>query len=55
MQASQLYRLARLKREALSLGGIAGPSDRAGLEASFERMLSSFGMAFQTIVSLSTS
>jgi hypothetical protein len=55
MQASQLYRLARLKREALSLGGIAGPSDCAGLEASFERMLSSFGMAFQTIVSLSTS
>ena len=54
-QATQLYRLARLKREALSLGGIAaGPSDRAGLEASFERMLASFGMAFQPIVSLST-
>jgi EAL domain-containing protein (putative c-di-GMP-specific phosphodiesterase class I) len=53
-QASQLYRLARLKREALSLGGIAGPSDRAGLEASFERVLASFGMAFQPIVSLST-
>ena len=27
-QATQLYRLARLKREALSLGGIAGASDR---------------------------
>jgi len=53
-EATQLYRLARLKREALSLGGIAGPSDRAGLEASFERVLASFGMAFQPIVSLST-
>jgi EAL domain-containing protein (putative c-di-GMP-specific phosphodiesterase class I) len=52
-QATQLYRLARLKREALSLDGIAGPSDRAGLEASFERVLASFGMAFQPIVSLS--
>jgi len=54
MQATQLYRLARLKREALSIGGIAGPSDRAGLEASFERALASFGMAFQPIVSLSS-
>jgi EAL domain-containing protein (putative c-di-GMP-specific phosphodiesterase class I) len=53
-QATQLYRLARLKREALSIGGIAGPSDRAGLEASFARALTSFGMAFQPIVSLST-
>jgi EAL domain-containing protein (putative c-di-GMP-specific phosphodiesterase class I) len=53
MQATQLYRLARLKREALSIGGIAGPSDRAGLEASFSRALASFGMAFQPIVSLS--
>lgn len=52
-QATQLYRLARLKREAINLGGIAGPSDRAGLEASFERVLASFGMAFQPIVSLS--
>jgi len=54
LQATQLYRLARLKREALSIGGIAGPSDRAGLEASFSRALASFGMAFQPIVSLST-
>jgi EAL domain-containing protein (putative c-di-GMP-specific phosphodiesterase class I) len=54
IQATQLYRLARLKREALSIGGIAGPSDRAGLEASFSRALASFGMAFQPIVSLST-
>jgi EAL domain-containing protein (putative c-di-GMP-specific phosphodiesterase class I) len=53
-QAARLYRLARLKREAISLGGIAGPSDRAGLEAAFERVLASFGMAFQPIVSLST-
>ncbi len=52
-QATQLYRLARLKREAINLGGSAGPSDRAGLEASFERVLASFGMAFQPIVSLS--
>jgi EAL domain-containing protein (putative c-di-GMP-specific phosphodiesterase class I) len=52
-QATRLYRLARLKREAISLGGIAGPSDRAGLEAAFERMLATFGMAFQPIVSLS--
>jgi EAL domain-containing protein (putative c-di-GMP-specific phosphodiesterase class I) len=53
IQATQLYRLARLKREALSIGGIPGPSDRAGLEASFARALASFGMAFQPIVSLS--
>ena len=54
MQATQLCRLARLKREALSLAGLAGASDRAGLEASFERALASFGMAFQPIVSLSS-
>jgi EAL domain-containing protein (putative c-di-GMP-specific phosphodiesterase class I)/CheY-like chemotaxis protein len=54
LQATQLYRLARLKREALSIGGIAGPSDRAGLEASFARALASFGMAFQPIVSLAS-
>ncbi len=54
VQATQLYRMARLKREALNLGGLAGPSDRAGLEASFERALASFGMVFQPIVSLST-
>lgn len=52
-QATQLCRLARLKREALTLAGVAGPSDRACLEASFERALASFGMAFQPIVSLS--
>ncbi len=53
MEATQLCRLARLKREALSLVGLAGPADRAGLQASFERALASFGMAFQPIVSLS--
>ena len=51
--ASQLYRMARIKREAIGLGGSAGPSDRAGLEAIFERALASFHMAFQPIVSLS--
>ena len=51
--AARLYRMARLKREAIGLGGSAGPSDRAGLEASFERALASFHMAFQPIVSLS--
>jgi EAL domain-containing protein (putative c-di-GMP-specific phosphodiesterase class I) len=54
MQATQLCRLARLKREALSLAGLAGPSNRAGLQASFERAMATFGMAFQPIVSLST-
>ena len=54
LEATQLCRLTRLKREALSLTGLAGLSDRAGLEASFERALASFGMAFQPIVSLST-
>ena len=54
VEATQLCRLARLKREALSLAGLAGPSDRAGLEASFERAMASFGMAFQPIVALSS-
>jgi EAL domain-containing protein (putative c-di-GMP-specific phosphodiesterase class I) len=54
LEATQLYRLACLKREALSIGGIAGPSDRAGLEANFSRALASLDMAFQPIVSLST-
>jgi EAL domain-containing protein (putative c-di-GMP-specific phosphodiesterase class I) len=50
-QASQLYRLARLKREALDLAGIAGPSDRIGLEVSFDRALASLHVVFQPIVS----
>ena len=52
-EATQLCRLARIKREALSLAGLASPLDRAGLETNFERALASFGMAFQPIVSLS--
>jgi EAL domain-containing protein (putative c-di-GMP-specific phosphodiesterase class I) len=51
-QASQLYRLARLKRQALDLAGIAGPSDRVGLEVSFDRALASLHVVFQPIVSL---
>jgi EAL domain-containing protein (putative c-di-GMP-specific phosphodiesterase class I) len=50
-KAMQLYRLARMKREALALLGMAGgASDRAGLEAGFERALSSLWMAWQPIV-----
>jgi len=50
-RAEQMYRLARMKREALALLGTgAGESDRAGLEASFERALASLWMAFQPIV-----
>jgi EAL domain-containing protein (putative c-di-GMP-specific phosphodiesterase class I) len=50
-QAIQLYRLARMKREALDLLGIiGGPSDRAGLEAGFERALTALWVAVQPIV-----
>jgi EAL domain-containing protein (putative c-di-GMP-specific phosphodiesterase class I) len=50
-RASQLHRLARTKREAMSLAGEGhAPADRAGLEASFESALSSLWMAFQPIV-----
>lgn len=50
--AVRLYRMARLKREALDLMGTAGKNlgDRAGLEASFERALTSLTMAYQPIV-----
>jgi len=49
--AVQLYRLARMKRQALALLGLAGgPSDRAGLEASFERALGSLWVALQPIL-----
>jgi len=41
-QASKLYRLARMKREALELHGAkAGASDRVGLELTFRRALES--------------
>lgn len=50
-RAIQLYRLARLKREALQVLGMTGrASDRVGLEASFARALSSLWIAFQPIV-----
>jgi EAL domain-containing protein (putative c-di-GMP-specific phosphodiesterase class I) len=51
-RAVYVYRLARAKREALSLLGTSSGegSDRAGLEASFERALTSLWMAYQPIV-----
>ncbi len=54
-RANLLHRMARVKREALDLvsdGGL-GVSDRAGLEASFDRALSSIWMAYQPIVRMS--
>jgi EAL domain-containing protein (putative c-di-GMP-specific phosphodiesterase class I) len=51
-RASQLHRMARMKRDALKLVGDGGrqAGDRAGLEASFDRALQSLWMAFQPIV-----
>jgi EAL domain-containing protein (putative c-di-GMP-specific phosphodiesterase class I)/ActR/RegA family two-component response regulator len=51
-RASQLYRLARMKREALVVLGTGSGegADRLALEASFERALESLWMAFQPIV-----
>src|SRR5262245_65384460 len=50
-QAVQLYRLARIKREALDFLGIGGgASDRAGLEAGFERALTSLWVDLQPIL-----
>ncbi|HVR21452.1 MAG TPA: EAL domain-containing response regulator, partial [Polyangiaceae bacterium] len=51
-QASQLYRLARIKREALGLAGVVGPSDRVGLEVTFRHALASLSLAFQPILSV---
>lgn len=52
--AVRLHKLARLKREALSLTGAdAQPGDRIALEGAFERALSGLWLAFQPIVSLS--
>jgi EAL domain-containing protein (putative c-di-GMP-specific phosphodiesterase class I) len=51
-QASQLYRLARVKREALGLAGVVGPSDRVGLEVTFQQALAALSLAFQPIVSV---
>src|SRR5262245_61300814 len=49
--ASRLHRMARLKREALAAVGLEGrlPSDRAGLEARFDRALASLRLVFQPI------
>jgi len=51
-RASQLYRLARAKREAQTLlgTGTGEGSDRLALEVSFERALDSIWIAFQPIV-----
>lgn len=52
VRASQLYRLGRAKRMAMSvLGNTRGEgSDRAGLDASFRRALDSLWMAYQPII-----
>jgi EAL domain-containing protein (putative c-di-GMP-specific phosphodiesterase class I) len=50
-RARKLYRLARMKREALKLlGANAVSADRAGLEASFDSALESLWIAFQPIL-----
>src|SRR5688572_20014381 len=50
-RAVQVYRLALMKREALSIiGQVRPPSDRVGLEVSFERALDGMWMAFQPIL-----
>ncbi|MFO0565142.1 MAG: EAL domain-containing response regulator [Polyangiaceae bacterium] len=53
--AVRYHRMARIKaRAAEALGTDAMPSDRAGLEASFERALETLWMAYHPIVSAST-
>jgi EAL domain-containing protein (putative c-di-GMP-specific phosphodiesterase class I) len=51
-RASQLHRMALMKREAFKLLGEANlqAGDRAGLQVSFDRALDSMWMAFQPIV-----
>jgi EAL domain-containing protein (putative c-di-GMP-specific phosphodiesterase class I) len=51
-RAVQLHRMALMKRQALELLGADGrqASDRAGLEASFDRALAGLWMAFQPII-----
>jgi EAL domain-containing protein (putative c-di-GMP-specific phosphodiesterase class I) len=51
-RASQLHRMARMKRDAFKLLGEANDQagDRAGLQVSFDRALESMWMAFQPIV-----
>ena len=52
-RAAKLVQIARLKREAIA-EGIGSPlaGDRAGLEASFDRAISSLWVAFQPIVAM---
>jgi EAL domain-containing protein (putative c-di-GMP-specific phosphodiesterase class I) len=52
-RAIRLHELAKLKRRALEISGVAGKwlGDRAALEARFARALESVWMAFQPIVS----
>ncbi len=54
-QAVQMYRMARLKRDAIEYLGNRGMQigDRAGLEVHFESALKSLWMAYQPIVSWS--
>ena len=50
-RARKLYRMARMKREAMKLlGANAVSADRAGLEVSFDSALDSMWMAFQPIL-----
>jgi EAL domain-containing protein (putative c-di-GMP-specific phosphodiesterase class I) len=50
-RASTLHKLAVAKRQALALGSLQGyPGDRATLELSFERAMSTAWVAFQPIV-----
>lgn len=55
-RASALYGLARAKRDAFALQGLesGAASDRAGLEATFERTLEKLWIAVQPIVSASS-
>jgi EAL domain-containing protein (putative c-di-GMP-specific phosphodiesterase class I)/ActR/RegA family two-component response regulator len=55
-RASQLHRMAQMKREALRLAGGADTlaGDRAGLQSSFDRALETMWMAFQPIVQVET-
>ncbi len=51
-RASQLHRMAQMKRDALRLGGAddAAAGDRAGLRVRFDNALETMWMAFQPIV-----
>jgi EAL domain-containing protein (putative c-di-GMP-specific phosphodiesterase class I) len=51
VQAARLHRLARMKRLAMALTGHTPlPSDRAGLEAAFDRAVGRLHMAYQPIL-----